>query len=85
MADTIKDAIEKFEDELLTEAGQLTVDRLIAIRNNCFAEIKRIVSEARPPMLKDEEEYRGGDYAYDRAIDQYHTNLMKALGESIDK
>lgn len=96
MADTIRKTLIEYADNR-AELYKYEADGLSTKANldHALAEIKRIVEEAKPniPYKKNERCLACGDYQYDHApdehfeyaTDQYHTNLMKALGESIDK
>lgn len=61
MADTIKDTLNRLVGGLTVNEQSLTVDEALA-------EIKRIVSEARPA-------------GHSEALDEYHNNLMKVIGD----
>lgn len=104
MADTIKEAIEEHGGRILTyreknqkfrEPHHRLMEDYAHADAVLLAEIKRIVSEAKPDkrsvrktkptlgaMLAGEpyavDQANGG---FNEAIDEYHANLMKALGE----
>lgn len=89
MADTIKAVIEELTNPLVhVQTGFYLPDHKV---DQALAEIKRILEEAKPEYKLhipecDERQPRLGycmcrPGANNDAIDQYHTNLLKALGE----
>lgn len=96
MADTIKEILQHFgnfayEVGKAIQRGDTTppsVDSVHIEQSVALAEIKRIVSEAKPARKTMDAAIKTGSdagwgvtYGYNEAIDEYHTNLMKALGE----
>lgn len=40
------------------------------------AALLEVLKECKPPLIKDEVDYLGGDFAYDRAILEYEQNII---------
>lgn len=76
MANTIREVLLQYKAELSNGFNQASTGKTAT--DLALAETKRIIENAKPVIEND-------DAGAKWAADDYHTNLMKALGESIDK